>query len=128
MAEPRKKGLISHGIASQNRKARYDYKIGDTVTATWNNTAGGAAVGDSYLVNITSRLENAIAGLTANYNGAWIGGYRSNTNSYAWVWADGPEKIRAARKAPPHRRGPLGDSSPKVNCGVAVSPVHLATI
>jgi SsrA-binding protein len=33
MAEPRKKGLISHGIASQNRKARYDYKIGDTVEA-----------------------------------------------------------------------------------------------
>ncbi len=31
--EPRKKGLISHGIASQNRKARYDYKIGDTVEA-----------------------------------------------------------------------------------------------
>ncbi|WP_203074166.1 SsrA-binding protein SmpB [Falsiroseomonas ponticola] len=33
MAEPRKKGLISHGIASQNRKARYDYKIGDTIEA-----------------------------------------------------------------------------------------------
>ncbi|MGG5808138.1 SsrA-binding protein SmpB [Falsiroseomonas sp. CW058] len=33
MAEPRKKGLISHGIASQNRKARFDYKIGDTVEA-----------------------------------------------------------------------------------------------
>jgi SsrA-binding protein len=33
MAEPRKKGLISHGVASQNRKARYDYKIGDTVEA-----------------------------------------------------------------------------------------------
>ncbi|MGG5818694.1 SsrA-binding protein SmpB [Falsiroseomonas sp. HW251] len=33
MAEPRKKGLISHGIASQNRKARFDYKIGDTIEA-----------------------------------------------------------------------------------------------
>jgi SsrA-binding protein len=33
MAEPRKKGLISHGIAAQNRKARFDYKIGDTVEA-----------------------------------------------------------------------------------------------
>ena len=33
MAEPRKKALISHGIASQNRKARFDYKIGDTVEA-----------------------------------------------------------------------------------------------
>jgi SsrA-binding protein len=33
MAEPRKKGLISHGVAAQNRKARFDYKIGDTVEA-----------------------------------------------------------------------------------------------
>jgi SsrA-binding protein len=33
MAEPRKKGLISHGIASQNRKARFDYKIGETIEA-----------------------------------------------------------------------------------------------
>jgi SsrA-binding protein len=33
MAEPRKKGLISHGVAAQNRKARYDYKINDTVEA-----------------------------------------------------------------------------------------------
>jgi SsrA-binding protein len=33
MAEPRKKGLISHGIAAQNRKARFDYKINDTIEA-----------------------------------------------------------------------------------------------
>jgi SsrA-binding protein len=34
MAEkPVKKGLISHGIAAQNRKARHDYKILDTVEA-----------------------------------------------------------------------------------------------
>ncbi|MCK8783562.1 SsrA-binding protein SmpB [Roseomonas sp. NAR14] len=33
MAEPRKKGLISHGIASQNRKARHDYFINETVEA-----------------------------------------------------------------------------------------------
>ena len=33
MAEPRKKGLISHGIAAQNRRARYDYTIGETVEA-----------------------------------------------------------------------------------------------
>jgi SsrA-binding protein len=33
VAEPRKKGLISHGTATQNRKARYDYKINDTVEA-----------------------------------------------------------------------------------------------
>jgi SsrA-binding protein len=33
MAEPRKKGLISHGIAAQNRKARHDYKIDGTIEA-----------------------------------------------------------------------------------------------
>jgi len=33
MAEPRKKALISHGTAAQNRKARFDYKINDTVEA-----------------------------------------------------------------------------------------------
>ena len=33
MAEPRKKGLISHGVVSQNRKARFDYKIEDTIEA-----------------------------------------------------------------------------------------------
>jgi tmRNA-binding protein len=33
MAESKKKGLISHGVAAQNRKARYDYTIKDTVEA-----------------------------------------------------------------------------------------------
>jgi len=34
MAEPKtKKALISHGVAAQNRKARYDYAIKDTVEA-----------------------------------------------------------------------------------------------
>ena len=34
MAEPKnKKGLIAHGVAAQNRKARYDYTIKDTVEA-----------------------------------------------------------------------------------------------
>jgi SsrA-binding protein len=33
MAEPRKKGLISHGIAAQNRKARFDYTIKHTIEA-----------------------------------------------------------------------------------------------
>src|ERR1700730_16248071 len=33
MAEPKKKGLISHGMAAQNRKARYDYSIGEMVEA-----------------------------------------------------------------------------------------------
>lgn len=33
MAEPRKKAMISHGVASTNRRARYDYSIGETVEA-----------------------------------------------------------------------------------------------
>jgi SsrA-binding protein len=33
MAVKRKSSLISHGIAAQNRKARYDYTIKDTVEA-----------------------------------------------------------------------------------------------
>ena len=33
MAETRKKGLISHGIAAQNRKARFNYAIKETVEA-----------------------------------------------------------------------------------------------
>lgn len=33
MAETKKKGLISHGVAAQNRKARFDYAIKDTVEA-----------------------------------------------------------------------------------------------
>ncbi len=30
---PRKKAMISHGVASSNRRARYDYKIGETFEA-----------------------------------------------------------------------------------------------
>ncbi|TWT98970.1 YDG domain-containing protein [Neorhodopirellula pilleata] len=57
-----------------------------------NGTAGGAALGDSYLVTITSRLENAIAGIAADYRGAWIGAYRPDpAGSYNWQWVDGPE-------------------------------------
>ena len=33
MAEKKKKTLISHGVAAQNRKARYDYTIGATIEA-----------------------------------------------------------------------------------------------
>jgi SsrA-binding protein len=33
MAERRRSGLISHGIAAQNRKARYDYTIKETLEA-----------------------------------------------------------------------------------------------
>ncbi|NOG73189.1 SsrA-binding protein SmpB [Roseicella sp. DB1501] len=33
MAKDKKKTLISHGIAAQNRKARHDYTIGETIEA-----------------------------------------------------------------------------------------------
>ena len=33
MAEAKKKGLISHGVAAQNRKARFDYTIKETIEA-----------------------------------------------------------------------------------------------
>ncbi|QXM25118.1 SsrA-binding protein SmpB [Elioraea tepida] len=33
MAEPRKQGLIAHGVVAQNRKARHDYTIRETVEA-----------------------------------------------------------------------------------------------
>src|ERR1700733_2497313 len=33
MAEAKKKGLISHGVAAQNRKARFDYTIKEMVEA-----------------------------------------------------------------------------------------------
>jgi SsrA-binding protein len=33
VAEPRKKGLIAHGVVAQNRKARHDYAIGETFEA-----------------------------------------------------------------------------------------------
>lgn len=31
--DKKKTGLISHGIAAQNRKARFDYSIGETMEA-----------------------------------------------------------------------------------------------
>lgn len=33
MAEARKKGLISHGVVAQNRKARFNYTVKDTLEA-----------------------------------------------------------------------------------------------
>ncbi len=85
-------------VNSGNRYTWVD-KTGDTAhdwswarTDAINGTGGRSAIGDSYLVTITSRLENAIAGLTAGYRGAWIGACRANpASSYAWTWADGPE-------------------------------------
>ncbi|MDY0136916.1 MAG: filamentous hemagglutinin N-terminal domain-containing protein, partial [Thiomicrospira sp.] len=88
-----------HGLLNSGNQYTFVDKTASAGSGNWdqarteakNNTSGASAVNDSYLVNITSRLENSIAGLTSGYRGAWIGAYRPNSNSYDWVWADGPE-------------------------------------
>ena len=88
-----------YGVLNSGNTYTFINKGGSAGTGTWdeartqakNGTAGGSAVGDSYLVNITSRLENAIAGIASGYRGAWIGAYRPNSNATPWLWADGPE-------------------------------------
>lgn len=87
-----------YGLLNSGNQYSFVNKDSDT-TQTWDDarteakgaTGGGSAVGDTYLVNITSRLENAIAGLASGYTGAWIGAYRPNYTTGTWVWADGPE-------------------------------------
>ncbi len=84
-------GLINSG----NQYLYVDGPDGQANSWDWartnakNGTAGGSALGDSYLVTINSRLENAVAGFASGYRGAWIGAYRPSGNN--WVWADGPE-------------------------------------
>lgn len=65
-----------------------------------NGTAGGSAVGDSYLATVTSRLENSVVVYTGAFplgtgnnitdlsNGAWLGGKRT---AGVWRWVAGPE-------------------------------------
>lgn len=88
------------GVLNSGNLYTFVDKTGSAGSGSWTaarteakgSTGGGSAVGDSYLVTITSRLENSLAGLAAGYKGAWIGAYRANpTSSYAWTWADGPE-------------------------------------
>lgn len=82
-----------------NSGNQYDFIDGPDGAGSWdwartdarNGTAGGSLLGDSYLVTITSRLENAIAGIEAGYQGAWIGAYRDTATPLDWKWADGPE-------------------------------------
>lgn len=91
--------IVMHGVLnSSNQYAYVDGPDGEANSWDWARTAakgstqGGAATGDSYLVTINSRLENAIAGKFANYGGAWLGAYRASpASSYDWQWADGPE-------------------------------------
>ncbi|MEZ6116553.1 MAG: filamentous hemagglutinin N-terminal domain-containing protein [Pirellulaceae bacterium] len=56
----------------------------------------GDQIGDTYLATITSRLENAIAGIAVNYQASWLGGRRVTgigTDS-AWRWVAGPEGLQ----------------------------------
>lgn len=65
-----------------------------------NGTAGGSAVGDSYLATITSRLENSVVVYTGGFvtgaalaDGAWLGGKRVEGigSDTIWRWVAGPE-------------------------------------
>lgn len=91
--------ITLHGLLNSGNQYTWVNKVGSSGAGSWdearteakNGTSGDASAGSSYLVNITSRLENAISGLTAGYQGAWIGAYRPNTTNHNWAWADGPE-------------------------------------
>lgn len=88
-----------YGLLNSGNQYTFVDKSGAGVTGSWdqarteaiNGTGGGSAVNDSYLVTITSRLENSVAVRTSGYQGAWIGAWRPNESTGAWVWSDGPE-------------------------------------
>jgi gliding motility-associated-like protein len=86
----------------------YSYVSGTIGSGSWlesaenakGTTNGGSAVNDTYLISITTKLENAIGVYTANYQGAWIGCYRNNTVANdgiedtaddKWYWIGGSE-------------------------------------
>lgn len=84
-----------------NSANQYDFidKTGSAGSGSWAQaridakgaTAGGSTIGDTYLVTIGSRLENAVAVRAAGYRGAWIGAWRPDTSALQWKWADGSE-------------------------------------
>ncbi len=94
-------GIINSG----NRYERFHRSTGfytwpEAFNDAKNGTAGGSAVGDSYLATVTSRLENSVIVYTGSFpaptgnnitdlsNGAWLGGARTNG---VWSWRSGPE-------------------------------------
>jgi filamentous hemagglutinin family protein len=88
-----------YGLLNSGNQYTFVDKTADVGAGTWdaarteaiNGTGGASALNDSYLVNITSRLENSVAVKAAGYKGAWIGAWRPNETTGAWVWANGPE-------------------------------------
>jgi filamentous hemagglutinin family protein len=91
--------ITFHGLLNSGNQYTFIDKSSVGETESWdvarteakNGTGGGSAVNDSYLVTITSRLENAIAGKAAGYTGAWLGAWRPDETNGVWTWADGPE-------------------------------------
>ena len=68
----------------------------DWSNAVTNAKSGtGSSSGDTYLATITTRLENAIASKTVNYNSAWLGARRVTGigTNYTWRWVTGPEGL-----------------------------------
>lgn len=69
---------------------------------TWNQALAyaksgvGAAVGDTYLATITSRLENAVASYDAQYQQSWLGAERvfNIGTDNVWRWVGGPEGLQ----------------------------------
>lgn len=85
-------GLLNSGNSYASVNA-----VGDWTAALAAAASGaGSGVGDTYLATITSRLENAVAARTANYNASWLGARRVagiGTNT-AWRWVAGPEGLQ----------------------------------
>ena len=88
-----------YGLLNSGNQYTFVDKTGSVGIGSWSEaraeaigiTGGGSAVNDSYLATITSRLENSVAVRAAGYKGAWIGAYRPNESTGAWVWSNGPE-------------------------------------
>jgi autotransporter-associated beta strand protein len=88
-----------NGLVDSGNFYEFVNKTGSSGSGSWidarneaNNAEGLSAT--TYLVTITSKLENQLALIAAVYQGAWIGAYRNldgATTGDAWKWIDGPE-------------------------------------
>ncbi|MCA9212612.1 MAG: filamentous hemagglutinin N-terminal domain-containing protein [Planctomycetales bacterium] len=85
-------GLLNSGNSYAGINATLDWSAALSAAAS----GSGDQVGDTYLATVTSRLENAIAGMAVNYQQSWLGGRRVvgiGTDS-AWRWVTGPEGLQ----------------------------------
>ncbi|MBN1906739.1 MAG: filamentous hemagglutinin N-terminal domain-containing protein, partial [Deltaproteobacteria bacterium] len=68
------------------------YTLSGTSTFNWSQAVDDADnVANSYLITITSALENSLARSVANGNDVWTGAYRGADNY--WRWMTGPEAL-----------------------------------